>query len=135
MSGRATLLTIKLRPDTPQHYENIVLDGITLKGTGRLINCAPWTQFFDLQGQPPPSRKVNGIVLKNVHGTYGAFGTLKGNPGDDLRDFTFENIDVKLDPANGRDRLVLGKIENFTAKNVTINGQPYAAPASAEQKR
>ncbi len=135
MSGRATLLTLKLRPDTPQHYENIVLDGIMLKGTGRLINCAPWTQFFDLQGQPPPSRKVNGIVLKNVHGTYGAFGTLKGNPGDDLRDFTFENIDVKLDPANGRDRLVLGAIENFTTMNVTINGQPYTPPVNAEQKR
>jgi parallel beta-helix repeat protein len=135
MSGRATMLTLKLRPDTPQHYENIVLDGITLKGTGRLINCAPWTQFFDLQGQPPPSRKVNGIVLKNIRGTYGAFGILRGNPDDTLTDFTFENIDVKLDTASGRDRLVLGKIENFTAKDVTINGQPFTPPASADEKR
>ena len=74
MSGRATLLTLKLRPDTPQHYEHITLDGITLKGSGRLLNVAPWTQFFDLQGQPPPARTVNDIVLKNIHGEYGAFG-------------------------------------------------------------
>lgn len=129
MSGGATLLTLKLRPDTPQHYENITLDGITLKGTGRLINCAPWTQFFDLKGLPPPSRKVNGITLKNIRGTYGAFGTLRGNPGDKLTDFSFENIDVKFDTANGRDRLLLGQVENFSVKNVAVNGQPWTPPA------
>ncbi len=130
MSGRATLLTLKLRPDTPQHYENITLDGITLKGTGRLINCAPWTQFFDLQGQPPPSRRVNGIVLKNIHGEYGSFGSLRGNPGDVLTDFTLENIDVKL-----RDEpLRLGPVENFSVKNVAINGKPFTPPAASEAK-
>jgi len=134
MSGRATLLTLKLRPDTPQHYENITLDGITLKGTGRLINCAPWTQFFDLQGQPPPSRKVNGITLKNIRGEYGAFGTLRGNPDDTLIDFTFENIDVKLDTSSGRDRLVMGKVENFSVKGVAVNGQPWTPPAPAAAK-
>lgn len=128
MSGGATMLTLKLRPDTPQHYEHITLDGITLKGTGRLINCAPWTQFFDLQGQPPPSRRVNDIVLKNIHGDYDAFGTLRGNPGDVLQNITLENIDVKL----ARPALALGTVENFSAKNVTINGQPYRpAPAAS----
>ncbi len=131
MSDRATLLTLKLRPDTPQHYENITLDGITLKGTGRLLNVAPWTQFFDLQGQPPPSRKVNGITLKNIHGEYGAFGTLRANPDDDVRDFTLENIDVKLDTSSGRDRLILGKVANLTVTNVRINGQPYTPPPAS----
>ncbi len=127
MSGRATLLTLKLRPDTPQHYEHITLDGITLAGGGRLINCAPWTQFFDLKGQPPPSRQVNDVTLRNVKGEYGAFGTLRGNPGDVLRDITLENIDVKL----GNDRLALGKTENLVVKNVVVNGQPYTPPAPA----
>jgi polygalacturonase len=130
MSGRATLLTLKLRPDTPQHYEHITLDGITLKGTGRLLNVAPWTQFFDLQGQPPPSRRVNNITLKNIRGEYGAFGTLRANPDDDVRDITLENIDVKLATDNGRDRLILGKVENLTATNVRINGQPWFPPAT-----
>src|SRR3954468_2461012 len=119
MSGRATMLTLKLRPDTPQHYENITLDGITLAGTGRLINVAPWTQFFDLQGQPPPTRQVNNITLRNIKGDYGAFGTLRGNPGDVLRDITLENVEVKL----GNERLQLGKTENLTLKNVTVNGK------------
>ncbi len=127
MSGRATMLTLKLRPDTPQHYENITLDGITLKGTGRLINVAPWTQFFDLQGQPPPSRRVNGITLKNIHGEYGTFGILNGNPGDVLADFTLENIDVKL-----RDEtLKLGPVEHLSVQAVTLNGKPWTPPVEA----
>jgi alpha-L-rhamnosidase len=132
MSGRATLLTLKLRPDTPQHYEHIVMDGITLAGTGRLINCAPWTQFFDLQGQRPPSRQVNDITLRNIRGEYGAFGTLRGNPGDVLRDITLENIDVKFTgPQANSDRLTLGETQNTVVKNVTVNGKPYALPAPA----
>ncbi|HVS53646.1 MAG TPA: glycosyl hydrolase family 28 protein [Opitutaceae bacterium] len=128
MSGRATLLTLKLRPDTPQHYENITLDGITLKGGGRLINMAPWTQFFDLQGQPAPSRQVNHITLRNIHGEYGSFGTIRGNAGDDLRDFTFENIDVKL----GNARADLAAIQDVVVKNVVVNGAPLTVPAPSQ---
>jgi polygalacturonase len=126
LTGDATMLTLKLRPDTPQHYTDITLDGITLAGgRGRLINVAPWTQFFDLQGQPPPSRAVDHITIRNVHGTYRAFGVLHGNPGDALRDFTLENIAVTLaSPA-----LDLGATENLTVKNVVVNGQPYVPPA------
>ena len=132
MSGRATLLTLKLRPDTPQHYENITMDGITLAGSGRLINCAPWTQFFDLKGQPPPSRQVNNITLRNIHGEYGAFGALRGNPGDVLRDITLENIDIKFtSPQANSDRVTLGVTQNMVAKNVRINGQPFALPKPA----
>lgn len=125
MSGRATLLTLKLRPDTPQHYEHITMDGIKLKGGGRLINCAPWRQFFDLKGQPPPSRQVNNVTLRNISGEYGAFGTLGGNPGDVLKDITLENIDVKL----GTPRLTLGTTENLVVKNVVVNGQPFESAA------
>ena len=124
MSGRATVLTLKLRPDTPQHYENITLDGIKLAGGGRLINVAPWTQFFDLQGLPAPTRQVNNVTIRNVTGQYGSFGTVRGNPGDVLRDITLENIDVKLD----KDRLQVGAPDALTLKNVIVNGQAYVLP-------
>jgi polygalacturonase len=127
MTGRATVLTLKLRPDTPQHYEDIVLDGITLAGGGRILNCAPWTQFFDLKGHPPPSRRVNGIVLRNIRGTYGSFGTLRGNAGDVLQDIMLENIDVKLGSARGAEQLDLGATENLVFKNVRVNGKPVVA--------
>jgi alpha-L-rhamnosidase len=135
MSGRATLMTLKLRPDTPQHYEHITIENIKLAGTGRLINVAPWTQFFDLKGLPPPSRQVNNVTIRNVTGTYGAFGQLRGNPGDVLKDITLENIDVQLTaPQAGSDRLTLGRTENLVVKNVTVNGKPFTAPAAAAPK-
>lgn len=127
MTGRATMLTLKLRPDTPQRYENIIFDGITLAGTGRILNCAPWTQFFDLKGHPAPSRQVNNITIRNVRGEYGAFGTLRGNPGDTLRNITLENVDVKLSTDRGGDRLAVGAVENLALKDVRVNGQLYEA--------
>ena len=91
ITGDATLLTLKLRPDTPQHYENITFDGITLEGgQGRVLNVAPWTQFFDLKGHAPPSRTVNNITLRNVSGEFHTLGSLGGNPGDTLRDIGAE---------------------------------------------
>ncbi len=123
ITGDATLLTLKLRPDTPQRYENIVIDSITLAGEGRLLNVAPWTQFFDLKGHPPPSRSVSGITLRNVTGGCRAFGRLEGNPGDALSGITFENMDLKLaDPA-----LETAGIVDFTARNVFVNGAPWHA--------
>ena len=120
MSGHATVLTLKLRPDTPQHYEHITIENITLAGSGRLLNVAPWKQFFDLQGQPPPSRQVNDITLRNIHGTYRTLGILQGNPGDGLRDITLENIDVKL----ADEKFEPGAVENLVMKNVVVNGRP-----------
>jgi alpha-L-rhamnosidase len=129
MTGRATVLTLKLRPDTPQHYENITFDGITLAGSGRIINCAPWTQFFELNGHPAPSRIVNKITLRNLHGEYGALGTLRGNNGDVLRDITLENFDVKVSTDRVGERLILGATENLVVKNVIVNGKAYTPEA------
>ena len=127
ISGRATLLTLKLRPDTPQHYEHIAFDDITLTGGaggGRILNVAPWTQFFDLKGQPPPSRTVNDITIRNVHGTFRTLGTLRGNPGDTIRDVMLENFDLKL----ADEKFIPGPVENLVVKNVVINGRPYRLP-------
>jgi polygalacturonase len=126
MSGRATLLTLKLRPDTPQHYERITMDGIKLAGNGRLLNVAPWTQFFDLKGRPAPVRLVNHIVLRNITGAYRTLGTLQGNPGDVLRDITLENIDLKLED----EKFALGQVENLVLKSVVINGRAFVAPVA-----
>jgi len=125
MSGSATMLTLKLRPDTPQHYERITLDGIKLTGNGRLLNVAPWLQFFDLKGQPPPARRVNDIVLRNITGRYRSWGALSGNAGDVLQDITLENVDVQL----AEERFRLGPVENLVLKNVKVNGRDFVAPA------
>ncbi len=104
------------------------MDGITLTGGdggGRILNVAPWTQFFDLKGQPPPGRTVNDVTIRNVRGTFRSLGTLRGNPGDTLRDLTLENFDLTL----ADEKFTLGPTENLTVKNVRVNGKAFVLPA------
>jgi polygalacturonase len=125
ITGDATMLTLKLRPDTPQRYENILIDGITLEGgLGRILNVAPWTQFFDLKGYAPPNRTVENITIRNVRGEFHTLGTLGGNPGDVLKNITLENMDLKL----VEKEFSPGAVENLLFKNVTVNGAAYPAP-------
>ena len=47
-----------------------------------------------------------------------------------LRDITLENINLTL-----RDEaLRLGPVENFSAKNVVLNGKPYVLPSADKPK-
>ena len=122
ITGNATVLTLKLRPDTPQHYEKILIEDITALRRRPVLNVAPWKQFFDLKGHAPPSRKVNDITLRNIRGKFGSLGTLGGNPGDTLRDITLENIELNLADAD----FAPGKVENLVMKNVMVNGKPIS---------
>ncbi|HWA10236.1 MAG TPA: glycosyl hydrolase family 28 protein [Opitutaceae bacterium] len=133
ISGNATLLTLKLRPDTPQHYQNILIEDVKLAGTGRILNVAPWLQFFDLKGEKPPSRIVENVTIRNVTGTFRMMGSLRGNIGDPakgsttdvIRGITLENIDLKLtDP-----KFAPGPVENLVLKNVRVNGADLKAEA------
>jgi len=122
--GRANLLTLKLRPDTPQHYSNITIDGITANGAGRFLNVAPWTQYFDLQGQPSPARAIDHIVIRNVTGSFSLMGPLRGTVGDSLSDISFENINLNV----ANTALTLGPTSNVTLKNFAVNGAWYVLP-------
>lgn len=124
ITGNATMLTLKLRPDTPQHYENILMENIQLAGNGRLLNVAPWMQFFDLKGHAPPSRRVNDITLRNIKGSFGSMGTLRGNQGDVIEDFKLEDIHLQL----MNESFKPGEISRLTIRNVQINGKPLANP-------
>ena len=124
--GKTNLLCLKLRPDTPQKYQNITIDGIVLTGgTGRILEVSPWTQFFNLAGHKPPSREISNLTIRNVSGTFRTFGVLHGNPGDLLTHILLENIDLQLkDP-----HLNLGPTQDLVFKNVKVNGQPFTVPA------
>ena len=125
ITGDATMLTLKLRPDTPQCYENILIDGVTLSGEqGRVLNVAPWTQFFDLKGHAPPTRTVSNITLRNVRGEFQTLGTLRGNPGDTLKDITLENMDLKLAESD----FSPGDVKNLVFRNVQVNGKTISKP-------
>ena len=59
------LLWLKMRPDTPQHYEYITVEDV--KGTvDNYITIKPWTQFFDNKGRTDiPVSVAENIVMRN----------------------------------------------------------------------
>jgi polygalacturonase len=123
IKGKVNVLRLKLRPDTPQLYEDVHMRNITLESTGgQIINCAPWKQYFDLKGAAPPKSTVRNITFANIKGKGGAFGQLAGNPGQStISDITFENIDVELESP----RLMVESGVDVVMKDVKVNGKPY----------
>jgi alpha-L-rhamnosidase len=128
ITGKIPMARLKLRPDTPQIYENIHFRDITLVGSEEaaradLFEIAPWSQFFDLQGQERPKSVVRNVTLTDIRGSYGSFGDIKGNPGQtEISDITLRNMDVRLES----EEFAARQIGNLKIENVRVNGKPFA---------
>lgn len=60
------VLWLKMRPDTPQHYEYVTVEGIT-GHCERLLFIHPWTQFFKPQERDDmPLSRCNNITLRDI---------------------------------------------------------------------
>jgi alpha-L-rhamnosidase len=70
VTGANNVLSLKLRPDTPQRYEDILIEDVDLRVSdgGRLLKVQPWSQFFDLAGQAPSHSQVKNVTVRNVRG-------------------------------------------------------------------
>lgn len=127
VTGKMPLVRLKLRPDTPQHYEDIHYQNITLADTedvfkDNIFDVAPWTQFFDLKGQPPPKSIVKNVTLSDIKGSFGSFGEIQGNSGQsEISDITLKNVDVQLK----NEKFDSAYVKNFKVENVTVNGKPF----------
>ncbi|WP_324726067.1 glycoside hydrolase family 28 protein [Actomonas aquatica] len=118
--GDINLVRLKLRPDTPQHYSNILFENIEVQGGGRLFDVNPWLQFFDLKGHPKPSRQVDGIVLRNFTGHYGSPGRIVTNEGDTIAPIVLDNVNLTFDKSDFK----LGDNVTIEATRSTFNGEP-----------
>ena len=129
ITRKPTVLRLKLRPDTPQQYENISLKDITLEGGGVIFNIAPWSQYFDLKGQLPPKSVVRNISITNVKGTGNcSLGKIIGNPDTEFGDIILKNVDVQLKTAT----LELGNVKTLKFENVVVNGTAMATVTPAK---
>jgi polygalacturonase len=123
VTGAIPVVRFKLRPDTPQTYEDIHYRDITLDNTeGMIFQLLPWKQYFDLKGQPPPKSCVRNITVTGIKGKFGSFGTIIGNSTTEIDGITLDTFDVTL--ADGQ--LKLGEVKNLTTKNVIVNGKPFS---------
>jgi alpha-L-rhamnosidase len=117
-----TVLKLKLRPDTEQHYENITARNITVENPeALLISIQGWTQFFDLQGKPAPNQLATNINMINITGTLNGFGLIEGPDKSTVEKVTFKDITVTLQAPE----VVAKNVKDLKFDNVTINGAAY----------
>jgi alpha-L-rhamnosidase len=125
--GVNNIAVLKLRPDTPQHYEDIHFRNLTLDApTGRstIIQVQPWSQYVDLKGETPPKSIVRNVSLEGFKGRFVAFGTIKPNPGQtEISDILLKDFDVGLT----REKLDVAGVANLRMQNVVVNGKAYSA--------
>lgn len=116
------LLQLKMRPDTPQHYEFIRLEDIS-GNTRSMLDVKPWTQFFDLKGEDGIRVSyANDITMRNVKlACATAFDVIESDQYQ-LSGFTFENLQVEAGKVSAEGTEM---IRDLTLKNVTINNQPF----------
>lgn len=114
------LLWLKMRPDTPQHYEYILVEDVTGSAKSFLF-IKPWTQFFDLKGQEKmPLSYSNHVTMRNIKFNCEVVFDVNQSEQYQLSDFIFENLDIQ---AGKKPEIKTDYIRNFTLKNVSVNGK------------
>ncbi|MDR1381843.1 MAG: exopolygalacturonase [Tannerella sp.] len=113
------VLLLKMRPDTPQKHEYILVEDVS--GTTRtLLNISPWTQFFDLKGHEPPTSSASNIVMRNITVKSRTAFNIRESEQYKLSDFTLENLQISSEEES---KQPFDFIKNPVLKNVTVNGQ------------
>ncbi len=117
VSGASILLRLKMRPDTPQHYEYISLQNVKGK-MGTFIHIKPWTQFFDLKGRKDmPLSYANNLEMRNCDCKCSVFfGVDKDENQYLLSDFRFENLNISAKNTS----LPTDTVKNFSTSNIFI---------------
>src|SRR5690606_39608801 len=113
------LLWLKMRPDTPQHYEYITVENISGQAHS-FIYVKPWTQFFDLKGKEEvPLSYSDHITMRNINLDCEIFFDVAITEHDRLSDFKFENLSITTKNPGFDTSMVDG----FEVKNVVVNGK------------
>ena len=95
VENASRVLWLKMRPDTPQHYEYVRVEDIYGKCDSFLV-VRPWTQFFNPEDREDmPLSQCNNIVIKNINMETKNFFDVGLSDKYKLIDFSFEHIRVK----------------------------------------
>lgn len=117
--GANRVLWLKMRPDTPQHYEYVTVEDVKGSCTSFLV-VRPWTQFYKPEKRDDmPMSVCNNITIRNANVTSRNFFDVGTSEKYSLRDFSFENCTVD-DEKKAFDKSL---IEGCVVKDVTINGE------------
>jgi alpha-L-rhamnosidase len=133
VTGRMPMLRLKMRPDTTgQHYRDIRVHDIKLEGNGTVLSWEP------LHGTKvtakPPLGVIENVLVSNIRGLFGKFGTIAGNDNSEVKNITIKDIDLTLQDGE----LNTSRTTGVVLQNVVINGKPFStvrspAPPKAPQ--
>ena len=110
------LLWLKLRPDTPQVYEKILIENVVGK-VYHMLFIHPWTQFFDAGGKELPKSEAHDITIRNCELTCEDFFSVETSEQYELTDFSLKNLKI----TTAKNNFDNNSIKNLTAENVKIN--------------
>ena len=84
------VLWLKMRPDTPQHYEYVLVENITGK-CKRFLFIHPWKQFFKMEKRDDmPLSRCNNIVMRNINVNAETQYDVKTSDKYELKDFVID---------------------------------------------
>ena len=90
------ILWLKMRPDTPQHYEYVRVENVTGR-CSRMLHIHPWTQFYKLEDRKDmPLSRCNNITITNVKVDTKNMLDIKTSDKYELLDFTVDGQPVDL---------------------------------------
>ena len=93
------VLWLKMRPDTPQHYEYVLVENIT-GHCGRFLFIHPWTQFFKPGDRKDmPLSRCNNVTLRNLKVDTKTMLDVKTSDKYELIDFTLDGKPIDFSQA------------------------------------
>lgn len=117
-SSNTPVLRLKRRPDTPQIYEDIHIEGV--KGTaGTLLTIFLWNQFYNMEGRTTPTPGIiKNISFKDVDLECKSMAELKAMDTDTIENISFTNVKIKSE----KDSFETKYSKVIKLDNVFING-------------
>ena len=110
-------LWFKLRPDTPQCYEHVLVENIEGK-TANFLNINPWSQFFDIKGRKDmPVSRCGDITVRDCWFECDTYFNVKADEAHyhlhdiALKDLAVTAADISCDGS---------AVENLVAENVRL---------------
>ena len=93
------VLWLKMRPDTPQHYEYVLVENIT-GHCDRFLFIHPWTQFFKPGDRKDmPLSRCNNVTLRNIKVDTKTMIDVKTSDKYELIDFTLDGKPIDFSQA------------------------------------
>ena len=131
IKGAARLLWLKMRPDTPQHYEYITVEQIEGR-VKEFLKIYPWTQYYDLKDRKDqPLSYAEHITMKDCDCICDTFFDVMPDESQYLlSDFTLQDLRIRARVDNFSE----DKLRSVVYENVQVEESTEPAESWHEVK-